>query len=207
MREVSLTLPARAVNIFSHVLGAILFVVLPIAIFNSEIPPRYQVATPADKLVCAIYFAGVAICFVLSASFHTFMSHSAKAFSFGMKLDFQGIILLMWGANVPLIYYGWICDSKLQITYWALNAALSLCCSVFTFQPKFNEPHLRPLRAATFGMLALSTFIPVIHGIVRYGYARQNQRLQLQWVLATLVLNTTGAAAYAFKVSCSRLNF
>lgn len=109
----------------------------------------------------------------------------------------------MWGANVPLIYYGFICDSFLQITYWCLLSFLAVCCSVFTFQPKFNEPHLRPLRAATFGMLALSTFIPVIHGIARYGYDIQNQRLALQWVLATLVLNTTGAAAYAFKVRFS----
>lgn len=128
------------------------------------------------------------------------MSHSSKAFSLGMKLDFQGIILLMWAANVPLIYYGFICDSSLQITYWCLISFLALCCSIFTFQPTFNEPHLRPLRAATFGMLALSTFIPVVHGIARYGCERQNQRLALQWVLATLVLNTTGAAAYAFKV-------
>lgn len=133
-------------------------------------------------------------------SFHTFMSHSSRAFSLGMKLDFQGIILLMWGANIPLIYYGFICDSPLQITYWCLISFLAICCSIFTFQPKFNEPHLRPLRAATFGMLALSTFIPNIHGIARYGYDTQKGRLALQWVLATLVLNTSGAAAYAFKV-------
>lgn len=144
---------------------------------------------------------------LIQISFHTFMSHSSRAFSLGMKLDFQGIILLIWGANVPLIYYGFICDSFLQVTYWCLISFLAVCCSIFTFQPKFNEPHLRPLRAATFGMLALSTFIPVIHGIARYGYEIQSQRLALQWVLATLVLNTTGAAAYAFKVRISNIHW
>jgi len=136
----------------------------------------------------------------LTGSFHTFMSHSAKAFAVGMKLDFQGIILLMWGANIPLIYYGLICSVRLQIAYWTLTTVLAACCSIFTFQPKFSEPHLRPLRAATFGSLALSTFIPVIHGIIVYGYPVQNQRVALQWVLATLVFNTLGATAYAFKV-------
>ena len=130
------------------------------------------------------------------------MCHSAKAFSLGMKLDFQGIILLMWGANIPLIYYGFICSLKLRIVYWTLTSAFALACSIFTFQPKFSEPHLRPLRAATFGSLALSTLIPVIHGLIAYGYAVQNQRMALQWVLATLVFNTLGATAYAFKVSC-----
>lgn len=132
------------------------------------------------------------------------MCHSRKAFSLGMKLDFQGIIILMWGANVPLIYYGFICDLKLQVIYWALVSFFAIICSIFTFQPRFNEPHLRPLRAATFGSLAMSTFIPVIHGIVVYGYTVQNQRLVLQWVLATLVCNTLGAAAYALKVSIDR---
>lgn len=121
-----------------------------------------------------------------------------------MKLDFQGIILLMWGANIPLIYYGFICDAKLQIVYWTLTSFLAVCCSIFTFQPRFSEPHLRPLRAATFGSLAMSTFIPVVHGIAAYGYRAQNRRMALQWVRCTLVFNSLGAAAYAFKVSLSQ---
>ncbi|KAH9887093.1 hemolysin-III channel protein-like protein Izh2 [Xylariomycetidae sp. FL2044] len=189
----------ETVNIFSHVIGALLFLVIPIYVFNTEIPPRYTVATVADKVVCSVYFIGVAICFVFSATFHTIMSHSANAFSLGMKLDFQGIILLMWGANIPLIYYGFICSRRLQIVYWCLTSVLALCCSVFTFQPRFSEPHLRPLRAATFGSLALSTLIPVVHALAAYGYAVQSRRMALQWVLATLIFNSLGAAAYALK--------
>ena len=115
------------------------------------------------------------------------MNHSAGMFALGMKLDFQGIILLMWGANIPLIYYGFVCDPKLQITYRTLTSVRAVCCSIFTFQPRFSQPHLRPLRAATFGSLALSTFIPVIRGIAAYGYTVQNKRMALEWVLATLV--------------------
>jgi hypothetical protein len=40
-----------------------LFAVLPIYFFRTEIPPRYEVATSADLGVCSIYFIGVAICF------------------------------------------------------------------------------------------------------------------------------------------------
>ncbi|KAK8046034.1 hemolysin-iii channel protein [Apiospora saccharicola] len=53
-------------SIFSHVLGALLFLSLPYHIFNTEIPPRYAVATRADVMVCSVYFGGVAICFILS---------------------------------------------------------------------------------------------------------------------------------------------
>lgn len=105
----------------------------------------------------------------------------------------------MWGANVPLIYYSFACSPTLRIVYWTLASVLAVCCSYVTFQPKFSLPHLRPLRAATFGSLALSIFIPVIHGFVENG-PTQHRRIGLPWVLATLALNTIGAAAYAAKV-------
>ncbi|KAK1831040.1 hemolysin-III channel protein-like protein Izh2 [Podospora conica] len=187
------------VNIFSHLFGALLFFILPLYIFNTEIPPRYAVATLADKLVCSTYFLGVATCFTFSTIFHTFFHHSASTFSLGLKLDFQGVILLMWGANIPLIYYAFLCDPPLQVAYWCLTTTFALLCSVVTFQPRFSDPHLRPLRAATFGSLAMTTFIPVVHGLARYGWVVQAERIALRWIVATLVLNTVGAGAYAVK--------
>lgn len=133
-------------------------------------------------------------------SFHTFFHHTPSAFSLGLKLDFQGVILLMWGANIPLIYYAF-CAPHLQTTYWCLTTTFALLCSVVTFQPRFSDPHLRPLRAATFGSLAMTTFIPVVHGLVKYGWATQSERIALRWIVTTLVLNTVGAGAYAAKVS------
>ncbi|KAK0725143.1 hemolysin-III related-domain-containing protein [Lasiosphaeris hirsuta] len=189
----------ETVNIFSHTFGAIVFLALPAYVFNVEIPPRYAIATPADMVVCSVYFIGVGICFLFSAIFHTLVCHSPDIFSFGLKLDFQGVILLMWGANIPLIYYGFICDPGLQLVYWSLTSFLALCCSIFTFQPHFSDPHLRPLRTATFGSLALSTFIPVVHGLVKYDFALQYQRIALPWILLTLLFNVLGASAYAFK--------
>jgi len=118
----------------------------------------------------------------------------------GLKLDFQGVILLMWGANIPLIYYSFVCDPRLQVTHWSLITFLGVCCSVCTFQPRFSDPHLRPLRAATFGSFALSTFIPVIHGLLKYGYETHRQRISLRYILLTLLFNSIGATAYATKV-------
>lgn len=50
--------------------------------------------------------------------FHTFMNHSEKVASFGVQLDYLGILLLMWGATILMIYYGLRCDQRLQIIYW-----------------------------------------------------------------------------------------
>ncbi|RAL63139.1 hypothetical protein DID88_004221 [Monilinia fructigena] len=99
-------------------------------------------------------FVGVATCFCLSALYHTIMNHSQQMDRFGAQLDFQGVIFLMWGASVPLVYYGFYCDSATHsYSYWALLSLLAIACSIFTFQPHFRDPYLRPVRAATFGSL------------------------------------------------------
>ena len=131
----------------------------------------------------------------------------------------------MWGATVPLIYYGFYCDQELQWLYWSLvwivpssqlSSKSNLCfsiqlsvfaiiCSTVTFQPRFSDPFLRPLRATTFGSLAFSSIIPMVHGIIKYGWTLQSRRMGLNWILITLGLNSLGAAAYAMKVSSFKL--
>jgi adiponectin receptor len=148
-------------------------------------------------------------------SYHTVMNHSQKMDTFGAQLDFQGVILLMWGATIPIVYYGFYCDFALQRAYWALVRSprpqywgllmkklsfLAVLCSLSTFQPRFRGPYLRPVRAATFGSLAVFTMVPVLHGIHKYGWNIQSQRMGIVWTLITLILNLTGAMAYAFKV-------
>ena len=76
-------------------------------------------------------------------------------------------------------------------------SAFALACSFVTFQPRFSDPFLRPVRAATFGGFAFSSVVPVIHGIAKYGWALQSRRMGLEWVFVTLGLNALGAAAYA----------
>lgn len=42
----------------------------------------------------------------------------------GLQLDLQGIIILMWSATIPLIYYAFPYDSKLQAIYWSVVSFL-----------------------------------------------------------------------------------
>jgi adiponectin receptor len=67
VREQPLTVSIE-VNIFTHLIGTAIFLVLPLFLYGKEIPPRYALATPADIVVCLTYFLGVAICFCLSAT-------------------------------------------------------------------------------------------------------------------------------------------
>jgi adiponectin receptor len=83
------------VNVFSHLIGAAIFFVLPLVIYGKEIPPRYALATTADIVACLIYFLGVAICFLLSAMSenppfpHPFSQHRAKIDMLSVEVSAQ----------------------------------------------------------------------------------------------------------------------
>ncbi|KAK8054697.1 hypothetical protein PG994_009764 [Apiospora phragmitis] len=209
-------LVATYFSIFSHVLGTLLFLSLPYHIFSTEIPPRYVVATAADIIVCSIYFGGVAVCFTLSTLFHTFMSHSPTVYARGMQLDFQGILLLMWGSTVPLAYYhfGFADDHPCQqrqqqqqsatataTTYGLATTALALLCSLATFHPNIGGPRLGPARAVLFAAFGAGSFlVPVGHGVLAHGWAEQSRRVGLPWIGLTVVCNGFGVVMYAFKI-------
>jgi len=81
---------------------------------------RYTTAKPTDVAVFAVYLFGVAGCYTLSAAFHTLMSHSPEGCLFGLKLDFQGIILLIWSATVPAVHFTWYFEPGIRDAYWFL---------------------------------------------------------------------------------------
>lgn len=199
----------ESVNIYSHVVGALIFLALPGCLFNYvdfhfgvALPPRYQVATPADLLVCAAYLFGVAVCFLLSMCFHTLMAHSEAAYLLGMKLDIQGVLVLMWGATIPLVHYVFPCDLNLRLAYWSLFSVLAGLCSAVTFLPRFSGPELGPYRAALFGSFGAGSFaLPIAHGTMSYGLEEMWNRVGLGWILATVMCNGVGVGVYAMKVS------
>ncbi|KAI0376674.1 hemolysin-III channel protein-like protein Izh2 [Hypomontagnella monticulosa] len=190
----------ETVNIFTHLVGALVFFVLPLYIFKTEIPPRYKIATTADILVCSTYFLGVAICFTFSTIYHTFMCHSAAVRSLGVKFDYQGILLLMWGANIPLIYYSVPCDLRAQITYWAFDTVLAGMCSYMTFHPAIEGPHLAHMRAGLFAFFGFcAVVLPNLLAILVYGFEEQSRRVGLGWIAACTLFNGTGALIYAIR--------
>lgn len=75
MRQVQLSTSSRqihllmttSVNIYSHIIGAIIFLSMPIYTYQA-LYLRYPLATKADIIVFSTFFYGVSICFALSAT-------------------------------------------------------------------------------------------------------------------------------------------
>lgn len=136
------------------------------------------------------------------------MSHSERFYLLGMKLDIQGVLVLMWSATVPLIYYSFPGDepsaASLRVAYHTAIGLLAAACSAATLLPQLSGPVLGPARAALFAAFGAGSFlVPVAHGVLKCGLRDQGERIGLPWIAATGVFNGTGAVAYMLKVSAT----
>lgn len=188
-----------AVNVYSHLLGAVGSLLL-FAYVYSSLMPRYESATTGDIAVFGVFFLGCFSCLTLSATYHLFSNHSESVNRFGNKLDYLGIVAMIGGSYVPSIYYGFYCSESHRDFYWALVGLTGLACCIVTLHPKFRTPEYRAFRAAMYVAYGFSGAVSVFDGIYIYGFEELAQRIQLPWVLGQGSLYILGAVIYACRV-------
>lgn len=109
----------ESVNIWTHLLGALVSLTAALTLYR-DLRPRYFHATSEDVGVFACFFAGTVACLGMSAAYHTLSNHSEGVARFGNKLDYVGIVALIWGSFVPAIYYGFSAEPRLVRVYWMM---------------------------------------------------------------------------------------
>ncbi|EQB54246.1 hypothetical protein CGLO_05947 [Colletotrichum gloeosporioides Cg-14] len=190
----------ETINIYSHIIGAILFMSLPFLIFGNPISPRWTTASTSDIVVCSIYAAGVTVCFVLSTAFHTFMSHSEPYYLAGIKADFHGVLALMWSSTAPLAHYTFPCSPRTRDAYVLLTGALAALCAAATTRPNLGAVHLGHHRAALFATFGAAAFVlPIGHGALVFGAGEEWARAGGPWILATAGCNALAVLVYWAK--------
>ncbi|KAM0714819.1 hypothetical protein Q7P37_009283 [Cladosporium fusiforme] len=189
----------QTVNIYSHLIGAVAFVALPYYFYCNDFQ-KFPEARGEDLLVVSIYCLGVATCFAFSATFHILWNHSCAVSRFCNKLDYLGILVLMWGAGIPTIYYGFPCDPHLRLTYWGTTSFTALCCTFLTLSPRFGSPQFRHWRATLYAGFGLSSILFIVHGLILYGWEVQKNRMSLVWMGWMATANLLGAATYAARI-------
>ncbi|KAF6845064.1 hemolysin-iii channel protein [Colletotrichum musicola] len=190
----------ETVNIYSHVLGAFIFILFPLFVFNHGVPSRWDVASISDVVVCAIYAAGVTICFILSTAFHTFMSHSESYYLSGIKADFYGVLALMWSSTAPLAHYTFPCSPRTRDAYVLATGVLAVLCGAATARPNLGAVHLGRHRAVLFAAFGAAAFVaPSGHGALASGIAEEWARVGGRWVGVTAGCNGLAVLVYWAK--------
>jgi len=109
----------ETVNIYTHLIGAIAATITGSA-FYLVLRPRIETATHEDVLVFGCFFLGATACLGMSATFHTLHNHSPSVARIGNALDYLGIVSLIWGSFIPVLYYGFQNQPQLLKTYWTM---------------------------------------------------------------------------------------
>jgi len=206
----------ETVNIYTHLLASLAFVLLAPAFYNTVISSHnYRQASKEDIYVFACFFAGAIFCLGMSATYHTISNHSEAVNKFGNKLDYLGIILMIWGGFIPSIYYGFGCHPQWINTYWTMVCVscpgnnvklierqittMAAACAVVTCYSAFATPDWRPFRAGMFVALGLSAVLPIGHAMQLHSLSKLDELMGLRWAVLQGVLYILGAAIYAVR--------
>ncbi|KAF9366358.1 hypothetical protein BGX34_004003 [Mortierella sp. NVP85] len=171
----------ETVNIWSHLLGAIAFVIIaPVAYY--KIVGALNAVQWTDITVLYAFVAG------------------AIASSRWVRCDYLGIIFLIVGSFYPAIFYGFYCHSTLQIIYISLITVLGASTIVGVMRPKFQLPQFRWVRSVLFLALGLSGLCPIIHAIVLYGFTLARQSMALNYMFCMGATYVLGTLIYSTRV-------
>ncbi|KAH7131520.1 mPR-like GPCR protein [Dactylonectria estremocensis] len=188
----------ETVNIWSHLLGAVVFLGSAAYVYH-VVRPRYETATAADVFVFACFFGGAVLCLGMSATFHCLSNHSEMVYKWGNKLDYTGIVALIVGSYFPALYYGLFCKPHLVEAYLYAICSLGVGCALVSWIERFRTPTWRPYRTMMFVALGLSGVVPIFHGSMIYGVQGLHERMSLGWVVLHGAMYIFGAFLYAFR--------
>ncbi|KAJ6254567.1 adiponectin receptor protein [Anaeramoeba flamelloides] len=121
----------ETINIWSHFLGVLYFLYLLVA---TPFFDYYKKGSLGGKLVLLQYPVCAIFCLGSSTAFHTLKCVSGKMRSNLLKCDLVGIIVMIFGATVGPIYYGWREKPSWRIYLLGIYMAYSLVmgfCLIF----------------------------------------------------------------------------
>ncbi|KAH7009288.1 hemolysin-III related-domain-containing protein [Microdochium trichocladiopsis] len=167
----------ETVNIVSHTLGCITFATIPFFLYYMYHPTRSR------------YCFGVAFCFACSS-----IRSWARACN---RLDYMGIVVLVWSANAPIVRYGLSGLPDLQRFYGLI---VTCFISRFIFGHNFGFSAFRKWRVLVYSISGLGSLASLLYGLQIKGWAVLGNYLSLRWLACTTLLNLMAATVYASRI-------
>ena len=184
-------------NIWTHLLASIAFVVMGAAMYSQTYRTS---ASTGDILAFAVFIFSAAVCFGLSAAFHTLRSHSYSVHHFWGKMDILGICILALGGGVSATYYTTIQQSNLRKTYWGLIICSSAAAAFTLFETGGGGSKMRSLRGGVFSLLALSAMLPIFHGVAVNGWHAACIHFGAHWFMVEGMFLLLGVGTFVSRV-------
>ncbi|GAB1194770.1 hypothetical protein APSETT444_004020 [Aspergillus pseudonomiae] len=111
-----------------------------------------------------------------------------------------GALLLPLVATTFLWYLGEPQFLNVSSMDYAMVLTTGTATGVLTSNSLLKTPRWRKVKVGTFGIFGASSFIPLLHGVQRYGLEYMLQYSGIKWYLLELTFYGTGVGLYAFRI-------
>ncbi|CAG7950492.1 unnamed protein product [Penicillium salamii] len=184
----------ETMNIWTHLLSSLAFIAIGFTLIAKDID-----FSRGDAVAFGSFLVSVAICFGLSAGFHTLRSHSYNIHHLWGKMDLLGICFLALGAGTSMTYYAFYCRPSIQWMYWGLNLLSAIGAAVTLFDTGGGGSKMRTLRGGVFSLLAVSAMLPVIQTVIERGWTSARNEIGAGWYLAEAFSLLTGVTLFVSR--------
>ena len=159
----------ETVNIWSHVLGIIFFIVYA----PFDFVYLHSLNAPAEHyLIFASFFLLAVLCLTLSALYHLMMCHSEYQCDLWLRMDSAGIGLALCGCYIPSCFYAFYCSGWEHT--WRAVYMVALLLAVFVslllpLHPDFLTRRWNIRRLLFYFGLIMVGGVPITQWVVMQG--------------------------------------
>ncbi|KAK5990393.1 Adiponectin receptor protein [Cladobotryum mycophilum] len=188
----------QTANIFTHLIPGILALVGNIGLV-SFFARWYPDATWADRAVFHVYLTACAVCFGVSAAYHTLLCHSRDVADLWVRLDYVSISVLILASFVPGLYMGFYCEPLLLRGYLTAMFSLGLYNSWLSLNDRHGGDDWLTSRLVPFLLLGFSALIPITHAAMIFPYEQLQKQSGLHYYLLEGVFMIIGVGFLATR--------
>ncbi|XP_030642088.1 progestin and adipoQ receptor family member 3a [Chanos chanos] len=188
----------ETVNIWSHLLGFVLFFSLGVYDMASVLPTVG--ASREDYVIYCIGLFCFQVCMLCSVGYHLFCCHrSEKTSRRWVALDYAGISVGILGCYVPGVFYAFYCNNYWRQVYLVTVLALTLAVFFAQIHPLYLTKKWWRIRSIIFCVVAGYGLIPTLHWVWLNGGL--GSAIVQVFLPRILIMYVIAAAAFVFYIS------
>ncbi|XP_028929539.1 progestin and adipoQ receptor family member 3 isoform X4 [Ornithorhynchus anatinus] len=188
----------ETVNIWSHLLGFLLFFTLGIYDMTSVLPSAG--ASREDFVICSICLFCFQVCMLCSVGYHLFCCHrSEKTSRRWMALDYAGISIGILGCYVSGVFYAFYCNNYWRQVYLITVLAMILAVFFAQIHPSYLTQQWHRLRSLIFCSVSGYGVIPTVHWVWLNGGL--GAPIVQEFAPRVVVMYMIAASAFLFYIS------
>ncbi|KAL9894822.1 progestin and adipoQ receptor family member 3 isoform 3-T4 [Glossina fuscipes fuscipes] len=182
------------INIWSHLVGCLLFIGL--TIFDIQLMKLHTELSDQILVVCLLIC--FCLCMLLSSIYHIFSCKSEEHYELFLSVDYLGISLSLVAIYISSMYYAFWCFTTLRLVYSVIVLAM-FCLAMAAQIPKLNVS--LNAKIAVLFIWAAYGVIPFLHWtIMMGGLENELVRLMVPRVIIMYALCFIAFVIYAAKI-------